>query len=188
MHPLKKALFGLACALLCLLCVCTVLLFSILMDVKRQVTAVREQTTKVARGLEHIQSALAALDDPTLARVALAKGVKKLPVDLPQPAGSGESTVREIAHLLQCVGRPGLVYDYEGKQRPAEWVQMKLNAKAILLGNVFPSAEEFIDKVATRTGEGSVYHVTDGQAAKVELQAWLRARLQEYRSTGEAME
>lgn len=183
---LKKTVLILACVFLCLLCVVTGLLLSIVIDVRHQVNTLREQTGRVAQGMEHLEQALAKWGDPTAARGALAKGIRRLPVDIPAPPAANEKARVEIAHLLECIGRPELRYEYEGKQRPAEWVQMKLSGKAALFGSEFASAEDFIDRVAAQTGEGAVYYVTDKEGKKAELQGWLRDRLQEYRSSEKA--
>ncbi len=166
---LKKTVLVLTCVFLLLLCVVTGLLLSLLVDVRQQVAELREHTGQMAKGLGQVEQ-------------ALAKGVRQLPINIPEPLSANEQTAGEIAHLLDCVGQPELRYEYEDKQRAAEWVQMKLKGKAVLFGGKLASAEDFIDNVAAKTSEGALYYVIDKAGKKSELRVWLAERLQEYRS------
>lgn len=183
---LKKSVLLAACALLCLLCVATALLISMLLDVNQQLGSLRERTETVAANVTRLESSVRRVLEPELLAKTLQRGVEHQPMDLPVPPTRNATVQGEVAFLLDCIGQPGQTYEYEGKRRPAAWVQMKLQGKAVLLAGDLGSAEEFIERVAARTTEGDIYYVVSGEGGRTELQAWLRERLQAYRDSKSA--
>ena len=87
---------------------------------------------------------------------------------------------KEVQYLLTTIRRSGCRYERDGKETsPLSFYGYLLSKYKLYEGNV-TSAEDFIDKVATRTMTGKPYYIIrDG--AKVELPAYLRQELAKYR-------
>lgn len=88
---------------------------------------------------------------------------------------------REIDGLLRAVGGSGCQFLRGGTAHPAAEAQQHLQKKYeyMAVRNMLTSAEDFIEKAATRSSmSGEPYAIQCGQAAAVRSDVWLRARLQ----------
>lgn len=88
---------------------------------------------------------------------------------------------REIEGLLRAVGASGCQFLRGGTAHPAAEAQQHLHKKYEYLAerNMLASAEDFIEKAATRSSmSGEPYAIQCGQAAAVRSDVWLRTRLQ----------
>jgi hypothetical protein len=95
--------------------------------------------------------------------------------------GLAPATEEEIRHLLSCLRRPELKFEYSGKQYSAGRFHLQLYAKYQAYRHTLASAEDFIARVATETISGHPYHVLEGDQ-KQPLDAWLRAQLDRHRA------
>ena len=88
---------------------------------------------------------------------------------------------REIEGLLRAVGSSGCQFLRGGTAHPAAEAQQHLHKKYAYMAerNMLVSAEDFIEKAATRSSmSGEPYALQCGQATAVRSDVWLRARLQ----------
>jgi hypothetical protein len=90
---------------------------------------------------------------------------------------------REISYLMDCIGQPGLRYEYGDDNRSAQWVRAKFSAKYMALGGNIDSAEDFIRNVASETHHDEIYYVIQNNGEKIELSVFLTQALNKYRSS-----
>ena len=88
----------------------------------------------------------------------------------------------EITWLLRQIGSSKAKFAYDDKEKSALSFYARLYAKYKVYKKTLASAEDFIDKVATKTITGKPYYITEPGGEKVELGDWLRARLAERRA------
>ena len=91
----------------------------------------------------------------------------------------------EVKYLLRCVRRSGLTFEYSGKAHSATRFYLQLLAKHKAYEKTLTSAEDFIEKVATKTIAGNTYHVRIEDGGRQGLAAWLLEALRERRAGGE---
>ncbi len=96
------------------------------------------------------------------------------------PTGEVES---EIRFLLSSIGRSGCKFEYSGKVRSARRFYAHLYAKYKLYQKTIASAEEFIEKVATKTIAGNPYSVILAKDKRQNLNAWLLQALKQQRES-----
>lgn len=101
-----------------------------------------------------------------------------------ETASDASATAGEIAHLMDRIGQLELSYIYGDDSRSAAWVQTKLWIKYQTFRSQIGSAEDFIQKVASRTMDNEVYYVVQKNGEKEELSVFLTEALQSHRSTG----
>ena len=88
---------------------------------------------------------------------------------------------REIDGLLRAVGGSGCHFMRSGSAHSAAEAQQHLHKKYSYLAarNQLASAEDFIDKAATRSSmSGQAYAIRCGDSPSVRSDEWLRGRLQ----------
>ena len=83
----------------------------------------------------------------------------------------------EIRYLLSEIRASKAKFEYAGRPQSAMSLYARLYAKQRTLGKTLASAEDFVDKVASKSITGKAYHVTEPGGAKQELGDWLRAKL-----------
>ncbi|MHC5056901.1 MAG: DUF5329 family protein [Planctomycetota bacterium] len=91
----------------------------------------------------------------------------------------------EVAYLISQVRTSKAKFEYAGREQSGMSLYARLYAKYKAYGNAITSAEDFIDKVASKSITGKAYHVTEPGGEKVELGRWLRAKLAAKRAGGE---
>lgn len=199
---LRNVVLLLSAVLIGLMCVFMWRLSRTVLQIERTVTTISADVTKVASTagqladkVEGVGNRLSAIErgaEDMLFTAMLAgrlsgPGVASVGEE-PAPLRDARAQ-EEINYLLQsCIGRPDLSYEYEGKHRSAEWVRSKLALKYLAYQNVVASAEDFINKVTTRTHKGAIYYVITDAGEKKELGPWLMEQLADYRNkstTGE---
>ncbi|MCZ7644828.1 MAG: DUF5329 domain-containing protein [Planctomycetota bacterium] len=87
---------------------------------------------------------------------------------------------KEIEYLLEKVKASGLKFTYDDHVRSASYYYAKLYAKYKIYAHTLDSAEDFIERVATRSVGGNPYSVIDGET-RTPLNKWLAKHLQEAR-------
>ena len=95
------------------------------------------------------------------------------------------SAQREIASLLQAVGKSGCQFIRGGTAHAADKAQEHLNMKYeyMVSRNMLVSTEDFIEKAATRsTMTGELYTIRCGEAPPQRSDEWLKARLKAMRT------
>ena len=83
----------------------------------------------------------------------------------------------EIKWMLNQIGSSKAKFAYDDKERSALSFYARLYAKYKVYKKTLASAEDFIDKVASKSVTGKAYHVTEPGGERVELGEWLRAKL-----------
>jgi len=177
----------------------SMLAYRIEQSVSTMAADVKQMTTTGARlagQVDELASRLADIEDSTSRLVYSEELTDFLAsvVSLPETWSGGEARIEgqaaaEIAHLFACIGQPDLKYEYSGKHRSAAWVHLKLYNKYRLYRAGVASAEDFIEKVATKTVAGNEYYVIQEDGEKTPLGDWLLKTLREYRTsqyTGES--
>lgn len=91
----------------------------------------------------------------------------------------------EIKWLLGQIGSSKAKFAYDDKEKSSLSFYARLYAKYKVYRKTLASAEEFIDKVATKTITGKPYYVTEPGGERAELGEWLRAKLEARRASGE---
>jgi hypothetical protein len=99
-----------------------------------------------------------------------------------EAADSSASANEEIAYLLSQVRTSKAKFEYAGREQSAMSLYARLYAKYKAYGEAIASAEDFIDRVASKSMAGKAYHVTEPGGEKVELGRWLRAKLEAKRA------
>lgn len=88
---------------------------------------------------------------------------------------------QEVESLLRTVGSSGCQFLRSGTAHSAAEAQQHLQKKYVYMvkRNLLVSAEDFIDKAATRSSmSGELYGIRCGDAQPVRSDEWLRAKLQ----------
>jgi uncharacterized coiled-coil protein SlyX len=102
----------------------------------------------------------------------------------PQSASAASpDTEREIKHLLAHVRGSKHRFVYSDENKGGTRFYLQLYAKYKAYDNAIGSAEDFIDKVATKTIVGQPYQVVVSPDQTVALNDWLTEELKKYRST-----
>ena len=107
------------------------------------------------------------------------EGLRGKPAELDAEARAKRD--REVGHLLGYVRGSGCVYLWQDREVGALAFYANLLAKYKLYEESVGSAEEFIDKVATKSMVGKPYYVVMGPK-RVEVAAYLREELAKYRA------
>lgn len=182
---LVRVPFLLACVLLALLCV-SVLRLTMLVDrADRTLQAISEDvkqtagtTARIARHVDRLEESVrqALPIDEAASLLDAAAAIRE-----PAEGGLTAAAEEEIRHLLSCLRRPELRFEYSGKEYSAGRFHLQLYAKYQAYRHTLASAEDFIAKIATETISGHPYHVLEG-GRKRPLDAWLRAQLDRHRA------
>jgi hypothetical protein len=90
-------------------------------------------------------------------------------------------TEREIKHLLAQIRASKHRFVYSDENKGGMRFYLQLYAKYKAYDKIIGSAEEFIDKVATKTIVGQPYQVVISPNETVELSDWLTTELNKYR-------
>jgi methyl-accepting chemotaxis protein len=177
---LKRLVLLGALLLLCLLCALVVQLTLLMHRLEDTAVGVAAGANQVATAAANIAQRIDQLDGFAERLIDILPGAS----DAANPLSGTPTTkeAQEISYLLTRIGEPALRYEYGNDKRDATWVRTKLALKYELFRDSVKSAEDFIDKVATRTHEGDLYYVIDAPGQKNELGPWLREILQEYRA------
>lgn len=88
----------------------------------------------------------------------------------------------EITWLLGQIRSSKAKFAYDDKKKSALSFYARLYGKYRVLKKTLASAEDFIDKVATKTITGKPYYITEPGGEQVELGQWLRAKLKARRA------
>ena len=91
------------------------------------------------------------------------------------------SAEAEIKRLLKSIRRSGKRFEWEGKTRTPRQCYLWLYSKFRMYRKSLESADDFIDKVATKTVTGNRYYVVHGDDEKQRLNEWLREVLAKHR-------
>jgi uncharacterized coiled-coil protein SlyX len=101
----------------------------------------------------------------------------------PTAAGApAPETEREIKHLLAHIRASKGRFVYSDENKGGMRFYLQLYAKYKTYDKIIGSAEDFIDKVATKTIVGQPYHVVISPTETVALSDWLTEELKKYRS------
>ena len=87
----------------------------------------------------------------------------------------------EIKALLTALLYSGMRYDDDGKQRSVTRIWTALYTKYKVMRKGLVSAEDFIDKVATRSVLGNTYYLLDKDGERVALRDWMLEALRNHR-------
>lgn len=102
--------------------------------------------------------------------------------------GPSEETEREIKHLLSHIRHAKHRFTYSDENKGGLRFYVQLYAKYKAYENILGSAEDFIEKVATKSVDGKQYSVVISQDETVALNDWLTEELKKYRSTATSAE
>lgn len=91
---------------------------------------------------------------------------------------------REIKHLLSHVRHSKHRFAYANEDKGGMRFYLQLFTKYKTYEKVLASAEDFIDKVGTKTIAGHSYQVVVGDEESVALDKWLAEELKAYRAAG----
>jgi uncharacterized protein YfcZ (UPF0381/DUF406 family) len=97
------------------------------------------------------------------------------------PVATDEKAKIEITYLLNCVRESNCRFGHDNDIRSASNYYIRLHAKFIAYKDGLRSAEDFIDKVATRTIGGNDYFVVLETGTKQSLRDWFTEKLTERR-------
>ena len=97
----------------------------------------------------------------------------------------GPEVEKEITFLLRHIEWSGLRFEISGKYRSAFRSYLYLLAKFKVYRKTLRSADDFIDKVATRSMVGHPYYVILEDGRKMALGAFLKTALEKHRVGGE---
>ncbi len=90
----------------------------------------------------------------------------------------------EIEGLLRSLLFSRMKYDYRGKQRAIALLYGKLYGKYKLMRNALSSADDFIEKVASKGLLGKAYYIVDADGNRHALRDWMLDKLEEHRASG----
>ena len=97
-------------------------------------------------------------------------------------SAAGESADAEIQYLLQEVGSSNCTFVRNGQRHTAERAEEHLRMKYDKGRKYIGDAEEFIDKIASKSSwTGKPYTIECANGAAEQSRNWLLARLQEHR-------
>lgn len=137
-------------------------------QIEEKVEVLSEKTKDVlhADEVRHIVEEISDLKEPPQGR--------ELRID--------ESAAEEISHLLSFIRKSECTFEYSGKKRSAFRFYLQMYSKYKVYKKTLSCAEDFIEKVATRTIAGNTYSVYSGDKP-LELNKWLRKELETYRKS-----
>jgi hypothetical protein len=96
--------------------------------------------------------------------------------------GPSANAEREIKHLLRQIRDSPHRFVYSDENKGGLRFYIQLYAKYKAYDNILGSAEDFIDKVGTKTIAGQPYRVVISDNETVTLDNWLTEELKQYRS------
>jgi len=182
---LRRGLLAVAGVLLVLMCFLvwriSVMLAAISDDVKKGVRTVAKVLEKVDALNERVEKLRKRLAPRIDEIESIIDAVITLGKDAETPLAPAAE--REIDHLFSRIGAPGLKFGHEGKTDTYSDTRLRfqLFAKYKLYKNSITSAEDFIEKVTTRTIGGHEYYVIE-QGKKRPLAEWFREALKKRRA------
>ncbi len=150
------------------------------------VTTVMATTARVAKHVDNVEKRLHALfQDVDIAGAAagaadVARSLGGEAVEM-EPRAEGE-----ITWLFGQIRSSKARFAYDDTKKSALSFYMRLYAKYKVYKKTIASAEDFIDKVATKTITGKPYYITEPGGKQVELGQWLRAKLAARRKSAPA--
>jgi hypothetical protein len=182
---LVRVLLVLMCVLLALLCAAVWRLTALVDRADRTLAAISEDVKQTASTTARISRHVDRLEESARQALPISEAESLLDaaaaVRGPAEGGLAPAAEEEIRHLLSCLRRPELRFEYSGGQHSAGRFYLQLCAKCQTYRRTLASAEDFIARVATQTITGHPYYVVqDGE--KRPLDAWLRAELEKHRS------
>lgn len=106
----------------------------------------------------------------------------------PQPEGRADPDAvaeAEIHYLLETIRRSGYRFGHSDRTASANNYYLRFHGKFVLYKKTIKSAEDFIEKIGTKTMGGNAYYLLDGES-KRPLREWLLEQLRKRRGAGKA--
>jgi len=192
---LKRVAWVCLILLLVLLCYLVWQLSQVVAGVQRSVMALSTNVQRIASEASDVTQRLDAvtehLDGIEKAVVDFGankvEGLKDTAAEATHDVLLGRSSMppaakEEVAFLLERILESGATFEYEGKGHSGAWMYAKMTAKLVLWRGSVSSAEDFIEKVASKTTQGELYQVVTADGARSELGAWLQRALGDFRA------
>ena len=147
-------------------------------QISRDVREIREELKEVK---VKVEQSLPVEELDSLMDAALQMG-RSFKADSPSLDADAE---REIKYLLRALLLSGMKYERRGKERPISLLYATLYAKYKSLRGALASAEDFVDKVATKSVLGRSYYIVDKEGNRHALRDWMLETLEKRRANGE---
>jgi len=159
---------------------------TMLANTSSDVQQVAGTAADISRRIEHISAKVDDLEDKARSAVNLDE-VESVLDEIGRLRANDEaaelspSAEVEIKRLLKSIRRSGKRFEWEGKTRTPTQCYIWLYSKFRMYRKKLESADDFINKVATKTMTGNPYYVVHSDGEQQPLNEWLSEVLAKHR-------